>query len=187
MSGVLARRVVAILLPCAVLLVLWLAVVAPVLAVSDGFQDQRDALLMRIAADERVVAGESYWSGALIMAQIEAGRDEGARTEPSQALAAAGLQNDIQAILARDGGQVTTVQILPAAEEGGHETISVQMSMSLPAASVADFLRAVESHVPFMFVRAASFQAPDAMVAPSGAGAGAVVNLSCTIMAYRRI
>jgi hypothetical protein len=187
MTGVLVRRGVAILLPCAVLLVFWLAVVAPVMAFSEGYEDQRDSLLLRIAADERAVASGPAWRAELARLQAAAGHDAGARGEASQALAAAGLQNDIQAILAQDGGQVMSVQVLPAADVGGYETVSMQFSLVLPVAALPDFLRRVEMHVPYMLVRAASFQAPDAMAAPAGADAGAVVNLSCTILAYRRI
>jgi len=185
--NVLGRRALAILLPCLVLAVLWLAVVAPVLALSGGDQDQVDALVLRMSADERAVASGPAWRAALSRLQQAAGRDAGARGEASQALAAAGLQNDVQAMLARDGGQVTSVQVLPAADEGGYETVSMQVSLAVPVAALPDFLRQVETHVPYIFLRAASFQAPDAMAAPGGPDPAAPVNVTCTILAYRRI
>ncbi len=187
MSGVWGRRALAILLPCAAAWLAWAALISPVLALSGGYQEQRDALLLRIAADERAVASGPAWQAELAKLQQATGRDAGARGEASQALAAAGVQNDIQAMLARDGGQVMSVQILPAADEGGYETVSMQFSLALPVAALPDFLRQVETHVPYFFVRAASFQAPDAMAAPSGPDPAAPVNVSCTILAYRRI
>jgi len=186
MTSLLLRRALAILLPCALLALLWLVLIAPLLAISSDDQSQRDALLARIAADRRAIASAPAWQSQLTQLAQSTSQNAGARAESTQALAASGLQNDIQSILAQDGGQVVSVQILPPTTQAGYETVSIQLSLSLPVTALPDFLRQVETHTPYMFFTTASLQAPDAMAAPSGPDAASPVNLSCTILAYRR-
>jgi hypothetical protein len=176
-------RAAALLLPILLLGLLWAVAVAPLLAMSDGFASQRDQLLAQIAADRRQIALAPAYRD--ILSRLQAVQSPGARTETTQDLAAAGLQNDVQQIVAAAGGQIVSVQPLPPAQQNGFQTVAMQVTLSVPVGQLAGLIQNIETHTPYMFIDAASLQAPDAM-SDQPPGPASAVTLLCTVTAYRR-
>jgi hypothetical protein len=178
-------RALALLLPVALIGLAWSLLAAPLIGLFDGFAQQRADLQTVIAADRRVIAAAPAWEAALARLRAADAAAPGARTEPSAALAAAGLQNDVQAIVAQEGGQIITVEPLAPAIQNDLQAISIRVSLSLPAPALADFLRLVETHVPFMLITAAALQTADPGFDPATDATGPLT-VQCTITAYRQ-
>lgn len=176
-----AARALAIALPCLALLLLWAIIIAPLAGLFSGFQDQRDGYIALIAAEQRQIAQGPAWRAALAAMQAQDSQTAGLRPESTEALAAAGLQNDVQQIIAQFGGQVLSVAPLPSAAQQAYQAFGLQISMSIPAGSLGALLGRIETGQPYMFVKSASFQGTD-----SAGDTSAPVTLLCTIMAYRR-
>lgn len=179
-------RILALLLPCMVAILGWAFIAAPLIDVSKSFQSQGQELLKLIEVEHQEIAMGPAWHKALIELQTREARTAGIRVEPSEALAAAGLQNDIQKIAEQLGGQIVSVEPLPPAFEEHYEAISMQVSMTVPASSLAELLRQIEGHQPYMFLRSASFQTAETMSGSDGKNSAGVITLLCIITAYRR-
>lgn len=78
----------------------------------------------------------------------------------STALAQARLQSEVKALVEARGGSVRSMQILPAAAQGGFELVAVQCDFSVPQARLGDLAYAVSTHAPYLFVDEASITAP---------------------------
>jgi hypothetical protein len=179
-----AARALALALPLLALALLWAIIIAPLLSVFTGLQDQRTNDTALIAAEQRQIAQGPAWRAALADMQTQTTQAAGLRTETSEALASAGLQNDVQQIVAQFGGQVLSVAPLPPATVQAYQAIALQISLSIPAGSVGALLGRIETGQPYMFIKSASFQGTDS--GAPGASAAAPITLLCTIAAYRR-
>jgi general secretion pathway protein M len=179
-----AARALALGLPVLALAVLWAMIIAPLSGFFGGLQDQRAYYTALIAGEQRQIAQGPAWRAALADMQTQTSQVAGLRTEASEALASAGLQNDVQQIVAQFGGQVLSVAPLPPVAVQAYQAIALQISLSIPAGSVGALLGRIETGQPYMFIKAASFQGTDS--GAPGANAAAPITLLCTIAAYRR-
>lgn len=78
----------------------------------------------------------------------------------STALAQAKLQGEIKTLVEANGGSLHSMQVLPAAKQGGFEIVSVQSDFSIPENRLRDLAYAAAVHAPYLFVDEASITAP---------------------------
>jgi len=177
-------KALALLLPCLVLALLYALAIAPLIGVSDLLQARQNALRTEIAVEEQKIAAEPEWRAALSEIRSQETRTAGARDEPSEALAAAGLQNDVQQIVGRLNGQIFSVEPLPVITIDGYQAISIQVSLSIPSNALGELLRQIENHQPYLFIKAASFQSSNSLPGDGVASSAAQIASSLTITSY---
>lgn len=78
----------------------------------------------------------------------------------STALAQAQLQSQLKSVVEASQGAVRSMQPLPAAKQGGFETIAVQCDFSIPESRLKDLAYAISAHKPYLFVDEASITSP---------------------------
>jgi hypothetical protein len=152
--------------------------------VFDLLQARQHALRTEIAAEEQQIAAAPEWRAALSEILSQETRTAGARDEPSEALAAAGLQNDAQQIVGQLGGQILSVEPLPVITMDGYDAVSTRVSMLIPGNVLGELLRQIEDHQPYMFIKAASFQSSNSLPADGVVSAAAQITSSLTITSY---
>jgi general secretion pathway protein M len=70
----------------------------------------------------------------------------------TDALAAAGLQEDVGARIKKNGGKVRSMQILPVKTDGDFRRVSVRVQLTATLGSFARILYALESGKPYVFI-----------------------------------
>ncbi len=70
----------------------------------------------------------------------------------TDALAAAGLQEDVSAKIKKNGGKVRSMQILPVRTDGEFKRVSVRVQLTATLGSFARILYALESGKPYVFI-----------------------------------
>lgn len=144
------RRILAILLLVAVVLVLSRGVAVPVVR---AYLDNRDA----IAQAEENIARYSRLSARIealeqTMDELEASDRLGEYilSERSEPLAAAALQERVKSVVTASGGTLTSTQVLPAENEQGFRRVVVNVRMAGSIESLQRVLHALESDLPYL-------------------------------------
>jgi general secretion pathway protein M len=70
----------------------------------------------------------------------------------TDALAAAGLQEDVGAKIEKNGGKLRSIQILPVKTDGNFKRVSVRVQLTATLGSFARILYALESGRPYVFI-----------------------------------
>lgn len=135
-----------------IVLIVLIVVVAPV-AVSfaeqgDEIEQSRDQL----AQYRALIASRPALEARLATIGRRDASMSGLLQGDSTALAAANMQALVTALVHRHGGQVRSVQNLPAASSGGLEKIEVQYELSLPLASLKGAIYQLETGQPFLYL-----------------------------------
>lgn len=153
--GSLVSRTLAVVLLGAALLAAYRLVLAPLLAAyQEGERgiEQSTALLQRY----RVLAGQREWlAGQLAEQQERAATATGYLQGPSDALAAAQLQDRVKSVVEAAGGELRSTQILPAKPaEGGvgvrRTTLRIQFVVTIEG--LATTLYELETGQPYLLI-----------------------------------
>jgi general secretion pathway protein M len=99
----------------------------------------------------------------------------------TDALAAAAMQNAVQAMAARSGIELSSMETLPAEPRGAYRRIGLRVSLSAPWPVLIDLLRAAGQGEPRMLVDDVQLRA----VPVQGHTADAPVGASFTLLAFR--
>jgi hypothetical protein len=145
-------RTVALLLPVLLLLLVWLVLIQPLVEFSAVLQQSHAALENQLAAAQREATAEPNLATAVTNLRAQNMAANGMRTEAIEAQAIAGLQNDVQQIIAQNNGQIMSIQPLQLTKNTGYTALSMQVSLSLATASLPALLEQIESHQPYMFI-----------------------------------
>ena len=94
-------------------------------------------------------------------------------TGGTDALAAAGLQDRVQALIIEKGGALQSVQPMPGVEEQGLTRITLRVQMAGTTETLFDVLYALESGNPIIFIDRIDIQGRDSVETGGGAGSGA--------------
>ena len=148
------------------LAVLWLVVVGPLI----GWYSERADRLAR----ERVLAARmAEIAASLPLLEQQATARRGTAPKPdallagnSDALAAAALQERLQAMAQRSGAALSTIEALPPEASGAYRRIKVRATLAAPYPALTQLLRGISTAAPTMLVddltmRASFSAAPD--------------------------
>lgn len=135
-----------------IVLVVLIVVVAPV-AVS--FAEQSDEIELsrdQLAQYRALIASRPALEARLATIGRRDASMSGLLQGDSTALAAANMQGLVTALVHRHGGQVRSVQNMPASSTGGLEKIEVQYELTLPLASLKSVVYQLETGQPFLYL-----------------------------------
>ncbi len=175
----------ALVILAAIVVLLGFAVLMPV---AEMFAAQDDETAQ--AQDDLAVYRARIASRPRLKATFEAVRRQEAEIGAllpgsNSALAAAGMQSVVKALIEQHGGQMRSAQTLKSTTPDGVEKIVVQYELSLPLGSLKAVTYALETQAPYLFV-------DDIDVRPElyggvGAGAPGNVHVQWTVHGYRRL
>jgi len=104
-------------------------------------------------------------------------------------LAAAQLQSAAKAIIGAAGGQVRSVQDLPAARAGSFQRVAIRLDVGVTTDGLRTALYRIESAQPYMFVDNLAIRAPEAQqrgAIPAAAGGGDALSVRLEVFGYIR-
>ena len=141
-------------------LVFALVVVTPVIAAFSAQNDDIDDLLQQLGSYRAEIASEPALQSQLAELDREGATVPGVIEGDSTSLAQAQLQHQIKIVVEASQGNLRSVQALPAAAQGGFETIAVQCDFSIPESRLKSLAYALSTHRPYLFVDEASIASP---------------------------
>jgi general secretion pathway protein M len=164
------------------LAVLWVAVVSPLVSLyKSRAQDLDDRRL--VAARMASIAGSVpalLRQAAALHAAAPAGRTI-ALEAPSDAVAGARLQQRMQDLAATTGITLSSIETLPAQQQGGYRRISLRVTCSAPWPVLIGLLQELEVSTPRMLIDDLDLSASPDLDHPNGIAIGA----NFTVIAFR--
>lgn len=153
-------RLAALALLLALPLALAIAVAGPLLRAHAGLDAEMEQLQDRIARFERLIAAREQLSRAGSDLEERLAAESGLLPVTGEALAAAELQQLLDALLREQGGRLESVQARPAeALEGGSgelHRIAIRVQLVAPHAGILGLMAEIEAHRPYLFLDALS-------------------------------
>jgi len=176
------RRSLAVALLLAVPALFYAAVVAPLAAYRDGLNSEIAGLEDNLARYRTFAAERDRLAAELGEAEA-AQPDAGLYLEaPSDALAAAGLQDLLNTIVEDNGGVLNSVRVLAGSQEGSYRRVAVEVLFESHTKSLRDILYAVETGKPFLFVQ--KLEVAHAMRFGAGSNADTATDLDVLLEVY---
>lgn len=149
-----ASRILALALLLGLLLLAYAVVVAPLVA---GYRQSQGALAeaRELLAGYRSVAARRDALEAQLAALSERQDDSGLYLAgATDALAAAALQDHVKSAIEGGGGNLRSIQILPAEDDEGFRRVGVRAQLTATVDDLLRILHGIESGRPFLFVDA---------------------------------
>lgn len=142
----------ALALLLAVVVVVYLGVVGPLVAINDSGQERIEDTEFKLQRLRRVVAEKDYWLGRMEEIKKQ-GQSEGRLiARETAALASADLQALIKDAVNRVGGELISTQVIPERKEEQFTRVAVKLRMTVSTPMLRDVLYAFESGHPLLFV-----------------------------------
>jgi hypothetical protein len=161
---------------------LWIAIVSPVM---DWYQARSAILSDRelLAARMKAIAATVpplLRQAAMTRSSAPSGQDI-ALQAPSDAVAAARLQQHMQDLAQASGIAFSSIETLPAEQQGGYRRISLRVTCSAPWSVFVGLLQKIEDSTPRMLIDGLDLNASPDLVHPNGIAIGA----DFTVIAFR--
>ena len=175
-------QLLAIGLTIVCLAALWVAVVSPLMSWYDARAvdlDGRRMVAVRVARIAQSVPG-LLRQAASQPAAAPAGRDL-ALEAPSDAVAGARLQQHMQDLAAAAGITLTSIETLPALQEGGYRRISLRVTCAASLPVLTSLLQKLEVSSPKMLIDDLALNASPDLNRPDGIAIAA----NFTVIAFR--
>ena len=149
----LTNRLLAVGLLAATVAIIYLLVVAPVMAKFAGYRDSIEQSRDLYAKYQGISAGGDELEAQLEEIKRRDAAAGGYVMGASETLAAAELQNHIKAVFNRNGATLKSLQILPTEEEEeGFLRIIVRAQLTAAATGLQQVIFALEADKPYLFI-----------------------------------
>lgn len=151
-------RIAAIGLLALVVFGAWAAIVAPVIDSRENAKLELRQLELLRAGFSRSLRDRAYLEAQVI--NLRERRDwqsfsfEGA----SAALVGAQIQTVVRELVAQSGSELRTTANLPVVSTAGYQKLGLRIELRASLQSVAQLLREMETHVPFLFIEGISLR-----------------------------
>jgi hypothetical protein len=155
-----ARRALAVLIAFLLVMVVWLVVARPLLALVTERQRDIAALSDRLSALRSAISRIPVLErqDASLDSRLDAGG--GVWPDASDAATAAVIQDRLGQIIKREGGLVKTASTIQGTDEGGLHAVRVRFSIDGTLDTVEGTLLAVQTSKPALFVDSMTISAP---------------------------
>ena len=175
------RRLLALAIPVLLLGMVYAMLVRPSLAELSANSKAVSQLTDSLARYRQIAA-----RGPELAQQADELRKTGAESEgylpgESEAVAGAALQDRLKGLVARSGGQLGSIQILPAQQEGDARRITARGEMTLGTEGLRQVLYSIESDQPYLFI-----DSIDVRGAAGPAGGDAALDIRFDVTGYMR-
>ncbi|MDF9392814.1 MULTISPECIES: type II secretion system protein GspM [Methylococcus] len=133
-------------------LVLYGLIMAPLRALSSGYDESIESLLFRMKRFQTVAAQKLYWEGRLQEIRNEGEQAKNLFSQATPALAAADLQSRIKDTVTSAGGELISTQVIPERKEDQFTRIAVKVRLNGSTEVLRQVLYEIESEQPVLFV-----------------------------------
>ncbi|MDH3911799.1 MAG: type II secretion system protein GspM [Rhodospirillales bacterium] len=131
---------------------LYLLLVSPVIEAYRSTDEASQEALEQLARYEHISKTNPNRKAELEKLSKQQSRSGVYLAGDTDALAAAGLQEDVSAKIKKNGGNVRSMQILPVKADGDFKRVSVRVQLTATLGSFARILYALESGKPYVFI-----------------------------------
>lgn len=184
------RRIVAVGLLIAVVVLAYAVLIAPVIELYRGYGEEIAELTHRLEQQRRVAADVPTLRRALADLQNRRETSTFYLDSASPTLAVAELQSYVESAITRHGGQLVSTQIVPDDTDARFPSSAVTVNLRGSVQALRDVLYALESGRPLIFVEGLSVSATTARVSRlrnrTGIEVPEILNVRFDAVAYRR-
>jgi general secretion pathway protein M len=145
-------RLAALALLLAVLVVLYLAIVAPLANLAHQYGESIEDLSFRLHRLQKIAAEKDGLMRRLEKLRAEGQNDERFIAKNTAALASAELQTRIKETVSEAGGELTSTQVIPEHNEERFIRIAVKVRMNGSTQVLREVLHRFESATPNLFI-----------------------------------
>ena len=145
-------RLAALGLLLGVIVLLYLAIAAPLISLAREYNDSIDDLQFRLAKLNRISAEKPALVQRLDSIRAEGQQDDRFLARDTAALASADLQTQIKTAVSEAGGELTSTQVIPERSEEGYTRIAVKVRMNGGTNVLRQVLHSFESAKPLLFI-----------------------------------
>jgi general secretion pathway protein M len=131
---------------------LYLLIVSPVIEAYRSTDEASQEVLEQLARYENISKTNPNRKAELEKLAKQQSRSGVYLAGDTDALAAAGLQEDVGVKIEKNGGKVRSMQILPVKTDGDFKRVSVRVQLTATLGSFARILYALESGKPYVFI-----------------------------------
>ena len=139
------RRGVAIGLLAVLVAGVWWGIVAPVLAYQTSLEQQYTAAMQQLARQRAAITHGAVLQQQLTRVRAAESSDPRLLAVGSISEVAALLQQRAQQIVLQSGGQIRSIQVLPAVDDAGLQRVAVRMDLTMPEDFLPDMLTRIEA------------------------------------------
>lgn len=179
------QRLAALTLLLLLPVLVWLAVVEPLLALRQAQRDEIETLGDAIRRYQALAAEGPALGAQLASLQARADAHSGFLRAATPVLAASEVQARVRLFVEDGGGLVRSVQSLPPAEVEGLERIALRYDLSLPQETLAEVLYQIETSEPYLFVETLSLNGPELSLSQARIEDEAMLAVRWTVHGYR--
>jgi general secretion pathway protein M len=145
-------RLAALLLLVAALGTIYVFVLDPIIAGYSDTDRQIAEVREQLSRYQRLAAQRPALEKLLRQSEAEAATDGYYLNGGTDALAAAGLQDQVNALVQGKGGTLRSIQPMPGTDEQGFRRITLRVQMTATNESLFEVLYSLESGTPILFV-----------------------------------
>ncbi len=156
---IVVRRLAALALLGVVVAVLYMAVVAPLVAVWTGAGDKVRVAQAQLARYAAIAATAAPLEQALAERRDDGDQGAAAFEGASETLVVAQVQDHVRAAVDQGGGQLTSVRVLPSGEDGPFRRVGLRVQIEATLPSLQRTLYALESGHPVLVLDHLSLRA----------------------------
>ena len=136
----------------AVLVLLYFAIVAPLIGLEKDYADQVDGLKFRLERLQKIAAEKGGLMQRLEKIKAESQNDQSYLTKNTASLASAELQSRIKEAVSQAGGELTSTQVIQEHSEENSVRIAVKVRMNGSTPILRQVLHDFESATPYLFI-----------------------------------
>ncbi len=159
-------RLAALALLFAAVLVAYLGLVGPLLAIIGGYAERIEESEFKLLKLRKIAAEKDYWLKRLEEIKRQGQAEGRLISRDTAALASADLQTLIKEAVNRAGGELISTQVIPERKEEQFTRVAVKLRMTGSTQMLRDVLYAFESGHPLLFVENLNIRPIRTMQAP---------------------
>ncbi len=152
MSNPRTQRWLAVGLLLLVIATVVFVVILPLLNMGMAYHEEKNDLLFRLQRQQTIAGRQQQVSDALETIKQQFQEQGYFSTSSTEALVSAELQNIVKTAVSDAGGQLTSTQGLPGAQQNGFFRIAVKVRMTGSIEALVSVLNTIESAVPILVV-----------------------------------
>lgn len=145
-------RLLALALLLGVFVLVYLAVVTPLMEIGGGYADSIHDLEFRLQRFRKVGAEKDHWLGLLEQIKQQGKDKEQFISRDTAALASADLQTLIKKTVTNAGGELISTQVIPERKQDQFTRIAVKVRMTGSTVVLREVLYAFETGNPILFI-----------------------------------
>lgn len=180
------ERLLAVALLIVAIVLFYILVVSPLLALRQEYADSVEELEFRLGRYRKIAAERPQWSQQVEEIKQYSRVSEQYIAKETPALASADLQTLIKEIVNTSGGELISTQVVPEQQEEQLTRIAVRIRMNGSTKVLRDVLHAIETSQPMLWVDNLNLRPIRMPVRPGGKAPPDRLSIDFEVVGYMR-